>query len=144
MKIRIEVNGQSHEREVEPRLTLADFIRDELALKGTHLACEHGFCGNCNVLVDGVNVRSCLMFAVQANGRAVETVESLAGPEGELNDLQRDSDKRWDLGWVYTVIAGVLNIMVIYDALAGPAFSMATAPARESEVRQNAIVSAPS
>jgi aerobic carbon-monoxide dehydrogenase small subunit len=89
MKIRIEVNGRSYEREVEPRLTLADFLRDELGLKGTHLACEHGFCGNCNVLLDGVNVRSCLMFAVQANGRSVETVESLAGPDGQLNDLQR-------------------------------------------------------
>ena len=89
LPVRVEVNGRWYEREVEPRLTLADFLRDELGLKGTHLACEHGFCGNCNVLVDGVNVRSCLMFAVQANGRAVETVESLAGPEGELNDLQR-------------------------------------------------------
>ncbi len=87
--IRVEVNGHAYEREVEARLTLADFLREELGLKGVHLSCEHGFCGNCNILLDGAAVRSCLMFAVQANGRAVQTVESLAGPEGELNELQR-------------------------------------------------------
>lgn len=87
--VRIEVNGSTHEREVEPRLTLADFLREELGLKGVHLSCEHGFCGNCNVLVDGSAIRSCLMFAVQADGRAVQTVESLAEPDGELSELQR-------------------------------------------------------
>ncbi len=87
--VRIEVNGWPHERQVEPRLTLADFLRDELGLKATHLSCEHGFCGNCNVLLDGSAVRSCLMFAVQANGRSLQTAESLAGPDGELNELQR-------------------------------------------------------
>jgi aerobic carbon-monoxide dehydrogenase small subunit len=87
--IRIEVNGSAYEREVEARLTLADFLREELGLKGIHLSCEHGFCGNCNVLVDGSAVRSCLMFAVQATGRSVQTVESLATPEGGLNELQR-------------------------------------------------------
>lgn len=87
--VRIEVNGRLYEREVEPRRTLADFLRDDLGLKGTHLACEHGFCGNCNVAVDGELVRSCLMFAVQANGRSLETVESLAGPGGQLDELQQ-------------------------------------------------------
>jgi carbon-monoxide dehydrogenase small subunit len=87
--IRIEVNGHWYEREVEPRRTLADFLREDLGLKGVHLACEHGFCGNCNVMLDGVNVRSCLMFAIQANGRSVQTVESLAGPGGALNELQQ-------------------------------------------------------
>ena len=85
----VEVNGRWHEREVEPRRILADFLREDLGCKGVHLACEHGFCGNCNVLLDGVNVRSCLMFAVQAGGRSIETVESLAGPDGELDELQR-------------------------------------------------------
>jgi aerobic carbon-monoxide dehydrogenase small subunit len=85
----IQVNGRAHEHEVEPRKTLADFLRDDLGLKGTHLSCEHGFCGNCNVLLDGEAVRSCLMFAIQAEGRSVETVESLAGPGGELNELQQ-------------------------------------------------------
>jgi carbon-monoxide dehydrogenase small subunit len=89
LPVRIEVNGRWYERGLEPRLTLADFLREELGLKGTHIACEHGFCGNCNVLLDGAATRSCLMFAVQANGRSVQTVESLAGPDGELNDLQQ-------------------------------------------------------
>lgn len=87
--VRIEVNGRWYDHEVEPRRTLADFVREDLGLKGTHVACEHGFCGNCNVLLDGDNIRSCLMFAVQANGRSVETVESLAGPGGELDELQQ-------------------------------------------------------
>ena len=87
--LRIQVNGRAYEHKVEPRKTLADFLRDDLGLKGTHLSCEHGFCGNCNVLLDGEAVRSCLMFAIQAEGRSVETVESLAGPGGELNDLQQ-------------------------------------------------------
>jgi aerobic-type carbon monoxide dehydrogenase small subunit (CoxS/CutS family) len=89
LRIRLDVNGGEVEGEVEPRLTLADFLREELGLKGTHVACEHGFCGNCNVLVDGENVRSCLMFAVQAQDRSIQTVESLAGPGGELSELQQ-------------------------------------------------------
>jgi aerobic carbon-monoxide dehydrogenase small subunit len=89
LPFRLEVNGHAHEREVEPRLTLADFLREDLGLKGTHLACDHGFCGNCNILLDGEAVRSCLMLAIQAGGRSVETVESLAGPAGELNELQQ-------------------------------------------------------
>jgi aerobic carbon-monoxide dehydrogenase small subunit len=89
MALRVEVNGRSYERDVEARWTLADFLREDLGLKGTHLSCEHGFCGNCNVLLDGEAVRSCLMFAIQAQGRSVETVESLAGPAGELSELQQ-------------------------------------------------------
>jgi aerobic carbon-monoxide dehydrogenase small subunit len=89
VRIQLEVNGRAYEREIEPRRTLADFLREDLGLKGTHLACEHGFCGSCNVLVDGENIRSCLMFAVQARGRSVETVESLAEPGGELSVLQQ-------------------------------------------------------
>ena len=87
--LQIEVNGRPYEHDVEPRRTLADFLREDLSLKGVHLSCEHGFCGNCNVLLDGEAVRSCLMFAIQAQGRSVETVESLAGPRGELNELQQ-------------------------------------------------------
>ena len=89
LPLHIQVNGLPYEHEVEPRRTLADFLREDLGLKGTHLSCEHGFCGNCNVLVDGEAVRSCLMFAVQADGRSVETVESLASPAGELSELQQ-------------------------------------------------------
>ena len=87
--VRVEVNGHWREGLVEPRLTLADFLREDLDLTGTHLACEHGFCGNCNVLFDGKSVRSCLMLAVQADGHAVETVEGLAERDGTLSALQQ-------------------------------------------------------
>ena len=66
--IRLNVNNKAHERTIEPRLTLADFLREELGLTGTHLGCEHGVCGACTILLDGQPVRSCIMFAVQANG----------------------------------------------------------------------------
>jgi aerobic-type carbon monoxide dehydrogenase small subunit (CoxS/CutS family) len=85
---RVIVNGKSHARVVDARLTLADFLRHELNLTGTHLGCEHGVCGACTVLVDGRTARSCLMFAVQANGCAVTTVEGLA-PDGQLSVLQQ-------------------------------------------------------
>ena len=85
---RVTVNGKSYARMVDARLTLADFLRHELNLTGTHLGCEHGVCGACTVLVDGRSARSCLMFAVQANGCDVTTVEGLA-PEGQLSVLQQ-------------------------------------------------------
>jgi carbon-monoxide dehydrogenase small subunit len=85
---RVTVNGKSYARIVESRLTLADFLRHELGLTGTHLGCEHGVCGACTVLVDGRSARSCLMFAVQANGTAVTTVEGLA-VNGNLSALQQ-------------------------------------------------------
>lgn len=87
--VTIGVNGQRRSAVVEPRLTLADFVRERCGLTGTHLGCEHGVCGACTVLVDGAAVRSCLMFAVQAEGREVTTVEALAGPDGELNPVQQ-------------------------------------------------------
>jgi aerobic carbon-monoxide dehydrogenase small subunit len=85
---RMTVNGKPYARVVEARLTLADFLRHELNLTGTHLGCEHGVCGACTVLVDGQTTRSCLMFAVQANGHAVITVEGLT-PEHGLSVLQQ-------------------------------------------------------
>lgn len=88
MRIALTVNGTPVEGDVEPRVSLADFLRETLRLTGTHLGCEHGVCGACTVLVDGAAVRACLMFAVQAHGSQVTTVEGLA-PEGELTDLQR-------------------------------------------------------
>ena len=87
--VRVKVNGRWREAEVEARRTLADFLRDDLDLPGTHLGCEHGFCGNCNVLLDGKTIRSCLMFAVQAQGRSITTVEGLAEPDGSLSPLQQ-------------------------------------------------------
>jgi carbon-monoxide dehydrogenase small subunit len=85
--IKVTVNGTAYEAAVEPRLLLADFLRHTLGLTGTHVGCEHGVCGACTVLVDGDSARSCLMLAVQADGRSVETVESL-GRIGHMNDLQ--------------------------------------------------------
>jgi aerobic-type carbon monoxide dehydrogenase small subunit (CoxS/CutS family) len=90
--IRLTVNGVERQARVMPRLLLADLLREEFGLTGTHLGCEHGACGACTVLVDGEPVRSCLLFAVQAEGCRVETVEGLAapgaGPYGVLHPLQ--------------------------------------------------------
>jgi carbon-monoxide dehydrogenase small subunit len=86
--VEIVVNGRARRAEVEPRLTLADFLRERCGLTGTHLGCEHGVCGACTVLVDGLPVRSCLQFAVQARGAEVTTVEALASPDGELSPVQ--------------------------------------------------------
>lgn len=87
--IRVTVNGTAYERKIEPRLLLADFLRHELGLTGTHLGCEHGVCGACTIQLDGEAVRSCLMLAVQANGREIRTVEGLAAPDGALSPLQQ-------------------------------------------------------
>ena len=83
----LRVNGQDYSIRVEPRRTLADALRDDCGLTGTHLGCEHGVCGACTVLVDGLAVRSCLMFAVQGEGMEIRTVEGLANGEN-LNALQ--------------------------------------------------------
>ena len=85
--IKLTVNGRHYERSVEVRKTLADFLRDDLDLTGTHLGCEHGVCGACTILVNGDAVRSCLMLAVQADGASLMTVEDLARGE-ELHPLQ--------------------------------------------------------
>jgi carbon-monoxide dehydrogenase small subunit len=83
----VRVNGEPRRALVEPRLTLADFLRERCRLTGTHLGCEHGVCGACTVLLDGEAVRACLMFAIQADGREVTTVEGLATEHG-LSDVQ--------------------------------------------------------
>jgi aerobic carbon-monoxide dehydrogenase small subunit len=84
----VTVNGEPVSRTVEARRTLADFLRDDLRLTGTHLGCEHGVCGACTVLLDGDAVRSCLMFAVQADGAEVTTIEGLSQRDGELTPIQ--------------------------------------------------------
>lgn len=86
--IGVTVNGTRHERSVEPRLLLSDFLRHDLGLTGTHVGCEHGVCGACTVLLDGEAVRSCLVFAVQSSGHSVATVESL-GTEAALHPIQQ-------------------------------------------------------
>ena len=87
--VHITVNGRARTATVEPRLTLADFLRDACRLTGTHLGCEHGVCGACTVLVDGAAVRSCLMFAVQADGAEVTTIEGIGSSDGELSPVQQ-------------------------------------------------------
>jgi len=88
MKVTLTVNGRAREAETEPRTTLLDFLRDNLGLTGTHMGCEHGVCGACSVLFDGQPVRACLMFAVQAEGHVVTTVEGLCTPDGSPGVLQ--------------------------------------------------------
>ena len=88
VKVKLRVNGREREASVEPRVTLADFLRESLRLTGTHLGCEHGVCGACTVLVDGAAVRSCLLFAVQADGAEVTTIEGIGSRGGELSPVQ--------------------------------------------------------
>jgi aerobic-type carbon monoxide dehydrogenase small subunit (CoxS/CutS family) len=89
VRIAVTINGTEYTGEVAPRTLLSDFIRHQAGLTGTHVGCEHGVCGACTVQLDGEPVRSCLMLAVQANGRSLTTVEGLGGPDGQLSDLQR-------------------------------------------------------
>jgi len=88
-RISVTVNGRVHERQVEPRLLLSDFLRHTLGLTGTHVGCEHGVCGACTVLVDDAPARACLMLAVQADGAQITTVEGLADQGGRLHPVQQ-------------------------------------------------------
>jgi carbon-monoxide dehydrogenase small subunit len=96
-RISLSVNGLVHEAEVEARRTLADFLRDDLGLTGTHLGCEHGVCGACTILWNGATARSCIAYAVQADGAELVTVEGLAPPEGPLHPLQQAFHERHGL-----------------------------------------------
>ena len=91
--IALTVNGELRRASVMPRMTLVDLLRDMLGLTGTHIGCEHGVCGACSILFDGAAVRSCLIFAVQADGHAVTTVEGLGDGDGRIGDLQ---DAFWE------------------------------------------------
>ena len=93
-QVRLTINGREYSREVEIRKLLTDFLRDDLGLTGTHVGCEHGVCGACTILWNGEAVRSCLVFAVQANGANLKTVEGLAPSATELHPLQK---KFWEL-----------------------------------------------
>ena len=88
MNVRVNVNDIDHEKDIEPRLLLSDFLRHELGLTGTHVGCEHGVCGACTILFDGEPARSCIMLAVQADGHRIHTVESLSADGEHLNPLQ--------------------------------------------------------
>jgi carbon-monoxide dehydrogenase small subunit len=96
-RVEIIVNGEAVEAVVEARRTLGDFLRRDAGLTGLHLGCEHGVCGACTVMVDGQAVRSCLMLAVQAQGRAVTTIEGLCDPQGALHPVQQAMQDEYGL-----------------------------------------------
>jgi carbon-monoxide dehydrogenase small subunit len=110
--ITVTVNGTPHGRTVETRLLLSDFLRQDLGLTGTHVGCEHGVCGACTVLLDDEPVRSCLMLAVQADGRTVATVEGLA-PDGQLHPLQQAFHERHGLQCGFCT-PGILMTLVAF------------------------------
>jgi carbon-monoxide dehydrogenase small subunit len=111
-KIRLKVNGVVREAEVEPRLLLSDFIRHKLELTGTHVGCEHGVCGACNILLDGKPVRSCLLLAIQLDGASIETVESLE-QDGKLHPLQHAFWEKHGLQCGYCT-PGILMTMKVF------------------------------
>jgi carbon-monoxide dehydrogenase small subunit len=112
-EIELFVNGKSCRRAVESRMLLTDFLRHELMLAGTHVGCEHGVCGACTILLDGAPVRSCLMFAVQANGHELITVEGLASAAAELNPLQQAMHEHHGLQCGYCT-PGILMTMTAF------------------------------
>jgi aerobic-type carbon monoxide dehydrogenase small subunit (CoxS/CutS family) len=127
--VRLTVNQASYEKLVEARTTLADFLRNELELTGTHLGCEHGVCGACTVLLNGEAVRSCLLLAVQANGAEISTVEGLA-QRGELHPLQKAFQEQHALqcgfctpGFLMTAVAFLKSTPKPTDAEAREAIS---------------------
>jgi aerobic-type carbon monoxide dehydrogenase small subunit (CoxS/CutS family) len=111
--IELSVNGVPYKRAVESRLLLSDFLRHDLQLAGTHVGCEHGVCGACTILFDGMPIRSCLMLAVQANGRELSTVEGLAIGDGELHPIQQAMHAHHGLQCGYCT-PGILMTMAAY------------------------------
>ena len=125
--IEVTVNGRRYARSVPTRRTLADFLRMDLGLTGTHLGCEHGVCGACTVVLDGETVRSCLMFAVQANGAELLTIEGVAPGPGELNDVQQAFWDNHGLQCGFCTPGMVLSAMDLLDRNPDPT---------EAEVRE--------
>jgi aerobic-type carbon monoxide dehydrogenase small subunit (CoxS/CutS family) len=113
MKVDLEINKEKHTVEVEPRTSLLDCLRDKLLLNGAHAGCEHGVCGACTILFDGMPIRSCLMLAVQANGRELSTVEGLAIGDGELHPIQQAMHAHHGLQCGYCT-PGILMTMAAY------------------------------
>jgi aerobic-type carbon monoxide dehydrogenase small subunit (CoxS/CutS family) len=110
-QIRVTVNGRVIETTVDSRVHLADFLRHDLRLTGTHIGCEHGVCGACTVLVDGASMRSCLMLAVQANGHSVETIEGVAGPDGSLHPIQAALSRHHGLQCGYCTPGVIMTLL---------------------------------
>ena len=118
--ISVEVNGAARKGEVPARLSLVDWLREELRLTGTHVGCEHGVCGACSVMLDGEPVRSCLMFAVQADGHRVTTVEGLAHPDGTLSVLQDSFCQLHGLQCGYCTPGMLIAAQGLLDAVPNP------------------------
>jgi aerobic carbon-monoxide dehydrogenase small subunit len=113
--VRVVVNGTAHERAVEPRMLLSDFLREELRLTGTHVGCEHGVCGTCTVLLDGKTARSCLTLAVQADGAEIRTVESLGTAEA-LHPIQEAFWEKHGLQCGFCTPAMLLSAVELLEA----------------------------
>jgi aerobic-type carbon monoxide dehydrogenase small subunit (CoxS/CutS family) len=111
--IEVSVNGTAYRRATDSRTLLSDFLRHELRLAGTHVGCEHGVCGACTILLDGVAVRSCLMLAVQANGHELSTIEGLAGKANALNPIQQAMHEHHGLQCGYCT-PGILMTMTAF------------------------------
>ena len=111
MEVTVTVNGETVSRTVSPRMLLSDFIRHELGLTGTHVGCEHGVCGCCTVMIDGRAGRSCLAFAVQADGAEIRTIEGVAEPDGSLHPLQQAFMETHGLQCGYCTPGFVMSIL---------------------------------
>ena len=118
--IEVEVNGKKRFAQVPARLSLVDWLRDELRLTGTHVGCEHGVCGACSVMLDGEPVRACLMYAVQAHGHRVTTVEGLARPDGGLSVLQDSFCEAHGLQCGYCTPGMLIAAQALLDASPEP------------------------
>ena len=121
--ISLTVNGVAHHAEVEPRLNLADFLREHLQLTGTHIGCEHGVCGACTILFDGATARACLMFAVQAHGHSITTIEGVAQPDGTLHPIQAAPSAHHGLQCGYCTPGVVMTLLELQRERAGAAIS---------------------
>jgi len=117
--IKLSVNGRMVEATVDSRVHLADFLRKDLALTGTHLGCEHGVCGACTVLVNGATARACLMLAVQADGCSVETIESVAASDGTLHPIQAALSRHHGLQCGYCTPGVVMTLLELQQEAAG-------------------------
>jgi carbon-monoxide dehydrogenase small subunit len=120
-RITLSVNGIPHEGRVDARTNLADFLRHQLGLTGTHVGCEHGVCGACTVLADGMSVRACLMLAVQADGRSIETIEGVAPSPQTLHPIQDALHRHHGLQCGYCTPGVVMTLLELQRECAGRA-----------------------
>ena len=118
-RITLTVNGRKMSGSATPRTHLADFLRHTLGLHGTHVGCEHGVCGACTVLVDGVSARACLMLAVQAEGRVIETIDGVAAPDGTLHPVQIALSRHFGLQCGYCTPGVVMTLIELARECAG-------------------------